>query len=483
MKKRFFAVVFLLMIAATAVVSAKIDDLVITHIGTEKVPQGGTAEFTVYVYNSGSDKMLLNINRDPFVTLPSSWFEQVMFEPNMLEIAGGESKEVKVSIKFKRTTPTDESYKTFLSFSILGDPSKSVEHNFIIRVVPPEELLDISLDAQETVQPGKDYTFILQLKNNLNVLLSEVEVLVSSELFEDKRAMKLLPLQERSEEFRFKIPSEAKPSSNSLNVRVYYDKQLVAKQTTTFFVSTISDISEETESGKTFMKWWKKVVKHNKGNAAVEESISMPLTRFQRLFASYSIPPSSIDNEARWDFTLNPNSSYEVILTVSYRPLFWAIVVVLSFAVVTTYMLTRSVSVKKGLLKLKTTHEGFTHLKIMLHIKNHTAHSLKDVVLIDILPYYLHPTMHFETLRPEKIQRGERGIRLLWEIPEITKHEERIITYSIETKLGVIGNFKLQPALIRYKTKAGKIASARSNIVEFSSGKHDIKPTKEHKGL
>jgi len=216
----------------------------------------------------------------------------------------------------------------------LGKPEMSVDHSFIIRVVAPESIINAEVSAPEKVQPGGTYEVRALLENNLNILLSEIEVYAASELFEETRGLKILPLQKREEVFSFNIPSSAVPAQYSLNLRIYYDKQLVKKITKNFAVSTISDVSLKTESGKGFLMWWAKATKSNMGNTAVEETIDFPLTRMQKMFASYSIEPSYIDSEgAHWSFSINPRGEYSAAVYVSYRPLFIVVLVIVSFAV------------------------------------------------------------------------------------------------------------------------------------------------------
>ncbi|HII15440.1 MAG TPA: hypothetical protein HA362_03935 [Nanoarchaeota archaeon] len=461
--------------------SAKFEDLEITGNGLEKAAAGSVVNIILAVDNKGSENLNVGVNRDPFATLESSWFEYIMFSPSTFKIEGGEKQVLNVSIKLKRTVPTDSNYKTPLTFYQLDAAKNTKDYDIVIRAVSPEEILKAEIEADSTIMPGKKYSARVKLKNNLNAVLPESEIFVSSELFEERRSIIMLPWQEREEEFSFQMPDSARPGGYTLNARVYYDKQLVKKAETGFTVSTISDVGGEEQVKKGFL--WKRisVTRTSTGNTPTESSYQTRVTGFERLFARYSPEPSEFSGEmAKWRFSMNPGSEYTISVTVNYRPLLWAAIVIIAFTVFVVVVFKRGVTLKKEIMSHRTTHEGFTDIKVRIHIKNHDKTPLHDAVLMEVLPHHMHPKMEFGTLQPEAIEKGERGIRIRWNLEHVRGHEERIITYILSTKIGIIGDIELQPSLLRFKNKSGKIISVSSNKVRFSSGKSDIAPPKEH---
>ncbi len=451
--------------------SANINDLKITHSGIDKVAPGTEASLELTLQNDGHEKLVLDLSKDPFVNLPDSIFEYITLDPNRVELLPGKSETVNVNFKIKRTVRTDESYSTFIKATVLGDISKNIKHNLIIRVEPPEDVVTMNIKPMLRVKPGSHYEIELNLTNNLNVLLSEIELFIASDFFEDAKTLKILPLSTRSELFKFKVPESVKPGKYGLSVRLYFDKQLADKQTFNFDVSTISNVDFQTETGKSFLKRWLIVRKSNLGNVEAEESYSMQLSWFQKVFASFNPEPTLIDDYgAHWQFVVQPNTEYTIKVTINYQPFFWVLIILFVFGMFSYYILTRGVIVKKEILKLKSTKEGASELRVMIHIKNNSRKTLKHVNLIEILPHHIHPKTHFDTLKPNKVQKGAPGIRLLWEIPEIVKSEERIITYSVETKVGVLGKVTLPPAMLRFKTSGNKVGSIKSNEISFISG-------------
>lgn len=474
--KTILAIIAMMALLAT-VASARFDDLVITGPGVEKAAAGATVKVILTIDNKGSENLILGVSRDPFVTLESSWFESIMFSPNTFSLEGLETRQMEFDIKLKKTVPTDANYKTAITFYQLDKPENKKEVEVIIRAMSPESILTADIEPDDTVMPGKKYKVRVNLENNLNAVLSDAEIAVSSELFEERRGLILTPFQEREETFEFQIPDTTRSGTYTVSVRVYYDKNLVSKKDADFQVSTISDVEGGEEVESSFL--WKRITvsREGSGNTPTETSYRKTLTSIEKLFASYNPEPTSeAGNTLTWQLTVTPGTKQKISITVNYRPLFWAVLAIIAFTVFALVVFKRGVSLKKEIISHHTTHDGFTEIKIRIHIKNHEKKYLHDAVLMEVLPHHMHPKMEFGTLHPEAVEKGEKGIRIRWNLEKLGGHEERIITYTVLTKIGIIGDIEMQPSLLRYKSKEGKIISVKSNKVTFSSGHKDIAP-------
>ncbi|MDI6738203.1 MAG: hypothetical protein QME12_06865 [Nanoarchaeota archaeon] len=464
--------------------SARFEDVEITGPGIEQAAAGSTIKVVLTINNKGSENIIFGVSRDPFVTLESSWFESIMFSPNTFTIEGTESRELEVSVKFKKTVPTDNTYQTAITFYQLDKPELKKDFNLMIRAVSPENILKAAIDADEMVMPGKMYKAKVTLENNLNAVLPESEIVVASELFEERRALILTPWQERAVDFEFLIPDTTRPGTYTASIRVYYDKQLVSRKEVTFTVSTVSDVGGEEQVEKGFL--WKRisVTRQGSGNTPTETTYRKTLTSAERLFASYNPEPSEISGDSlKWLLTVSPGTTQKITITINYRPVFWAMLAIIAFTVFALVVFKRGVSLKKEIISHKTTHDGFTEIKVRLHIKNHGKKYLHDAVLMEVLPHHLHPKKEFATLHPEAVEQGEKGIRIKWNLEKLGGNEERIITYTVLTKMGIIGSIEMQPTLLRYKSKEGKVISIKSNKVTFMSGHADIAPKHKHEHL
>lgn len=466
MKFKLF-VVLLMIVLMAGVASAGLD---IEHKGPTYLEAGGVAEFTVSIYNEDSNQRVLNLQSDPYASLESSRFEYVIVSPTQIELKGHEKKDVKVMVKLKKDIPYDENYATFVKVESLSEPKVEADHYIVVRVVSPSDILGISASVPGKVAPGAELAVDLILTNKLNTQLPNVKVYVSSDMFEEERPLEFFSQQERKENFKFSLPALTEAGDYNLNIRVYSGDKLVRKNTFVFTVMENVDVKEKVESTSGFLVSQTTMVKSNYGNAPVRESFSLELSCMQRLFASYNVAPTSADgNKVSWTFTINPDRQFTVSAKINYRPLFFAVLVILAFGGVVTFLLTRKVSVRKEILTVKGTADGMSELKVLLHVKNNTRNTIKHLKLMDFLPSIIHPLTKFATLKPTKMQKGDKGIRLIWEVPELVKGEERIISYEVKSKLGIVGKLMLPHAVLKYKTASRKAMLVRSNNVSFHS--------------
>jgi hypothetical protein len=462
------AVIFLVMlILAIGLVSAA--DLEIKHTGPSYVQAGAEANFTVIVKNLGYREETLNIRQDPLSSLPSSRFDYILLETTKLVLGSNEEKSFNVRIKLKKTIPTDENYGTHILFTSPFDENLRLQHGFILRVVPPEDILDLSVSIPDRVGPGKDLEFEIVMENNLNTQLNDVRVIVSSELFNDEKDIRLFALQERNEKYVFQIETFAEPKDYELNIRVIYNSEIIDRATAKFSVLKNADVKEIKHETTGFLTKTYSVVKTNYGNSAVEESYKLDLSRFQKWFVSYSEDPYEVNEEVVWRFVIDPDSSHKVSATVSYRPLALALLVIIVFGFLAYFWMTKNLTIKKQILKVSENKDGISELKILLHIKNKTARTLRHLAVVETLPKIIEPTNNFGTLSPEKVQKGDKGVRMMWVVPELVRGEERIISYKVKSKINIVGAFLLPTAKVRYK-RAGKLVTVESNQVRFVVG-------------
>jgi hypothetical protein len=173
-------------------------------------------------------------------------------------------------------------------------------------------------------------------------------------------------------------------------------------------------------------------------------------------------------------FNIEPNEKHKIVVKVSFIPLAILIVILAILASSLYVWSTRKLLIKKEILKVDETKDGITELKILLHIKNKSRSTLRHLAVVEHLPKVIEPMKDFGTLKPEKVQKGSKGVRIMWLLPELVKGEERIISYKVRSKINIVGSFVLSPAQIRYRALRGKKIIVESNAVKFTVGKTPI---------
>lgn len=434
---------------------------------------GELGHYTLLLENLGAQELKLQIQAEPYVGLPSNDFDYVFVEPNYVELQGHEQVEVEVNLKLKEDVVRQKRYKTYVTAESLNlEEPVSALYNLEVFAMPPQDAIDVSLlDSTERVGPGGEFSVSLELVNKLPQDLSNVDVYVSSDLFEDKQTIELFQEQEKEASFSFTIPQTAAPGEYSFNARVYFDEELSGSVGGSFVVDEDLSVSEYNELVTGFLYEMRTVTITNNGNTAISDSYEQSPSFFESLFSSYSLEADyTEEGNPSWAYTLAPEEKFMLQSTEDYRPLVVAIVVVLLLGFMAYYLFTKRVTVKKETFKLKYSTDGISEFKVLLHLKNNTNKAIKDISIVDVLPKLIQPKTNFGTLHPSGIERGDKGIRIMWKIPELVSGEERIISYEVDAQFKVIGDISLPNTTVKYKTGSNRVVHIRSNKAHVVSG-------------
>ncbi|MBI4448311.1 hypothetical protein HY643_04990 [Candidatus Woesearchaeota archaeon] len=467
--KKFFVFLISLVLLAVSVSAA---DLQISHeeiVGA--VQAGGIATFRLTITNLGINSDTFQIVPSPLALDPSSEFEYIISSPSQVFVPGKGSATVNVSVKTKEKIAHGRYYETEIIVRSVNDANRQQNYPLSIHILAPDEIVRLTPLVTGRVKPGEDFTIGVKLDNMVNQPLHGINFYVSSDIFEEKRVLEFLPFQERTETLTFHIPSSTKSQDYKLSIRAYQGEWLNAKKEVSFKVLVSSDIKDEVEVVKGFLYTKTVITKTNVGNSITEDRYSTKVQFIKKLFTSFTVDPAQKNGELySWVFSINPEAKQVLVIKTDYRPVFWAIIVILLSALTAYYWISRSVVVKKQVFKLKQTQDGLIELKILLHIINRSSNTIRNVTLTELLPAMIHPTAKFGTLKPNKMQQGVMGMRLMWEMPELVKGEERVFSYEVTSKMGIVGKFMLPAALLRYKTARNRTVNIKSNRLTLLPG-------------
>lgn len=211
------------------------------------------------------------------------------------------------------------------------------------------------------------------------------------------------------------------------------------------------------------------ITKINIGN--VVESVQVNLKRgiISRLFTTFNIEPTiterkTLSVEYTWiKEKLNPTETYVIKAKTNYIfPLLIIIVAVLALFGFKRFSETK-LEAKKSVTHVKTKGGEFA-LKVTLSVR--AKKDVENVSLIDRVPAIVKIYKKFGMIKPDKIDTANR--RIHWNIGDLNAGEERIFTYIIYSKVGVVGKFSLPEALAIFE-RDGKIHEVESNHVFFMS--------------
>ncbi len=465
----FLPVLFLVLINLAY---ADMPDISISEISKmSSILRGENGNYILEITNEGANAQKLQVVADPYAGLGSSYFKYIFIEPNYIELNAHESAVVNITIKLKDIVDPGQIYQSFITVKSITDTSLSEQYPLEIYMIKPEDFARVVLSLPETVVPGSEMKISISIKNNLNRALSNVQLYLTSELFEEKRDIQLFALQEQTEEFAYQTTQLTKPDEYPVNFRIYYKGEMVQAISDSFSILTTSDVQEQKEEIKGILVSTIKVTRTNRGNVAVTDAYAIGLSGFARMFTEFEPEPLLIDSAGNpvWKFTLNPEASYVIMAKTDYRPVFVVVILVILFAGFMVFWFTRGLSIRKKVFRIKQTPEGISEIKVLLHLKNLSRSPVTELMVIDTLPGIMHPSPKFGTLKPDEVHEGAHGIRMIWKIPELVKGEERILSYTVETRFKFTGEMPLGPAQLRFKTKQGKVTGIRSNRVVVRS--------------
>jgi len=356
----------------------------------------------------------------------------------------------------------ERGYYTF-TYNLKKIGGANYEDRMSVRILDLKDLID--LESSADFDSGQ---IVIALINKENIELKGVSVRFSSFLFDTQGKVDLTPEQDSiiSIDVDKTELSRTKPGSyvvsaefNTLNGKKEIDG--------TIFIGEKKGISTQEDSSG-FLIHTNSITKIDVGNVEEVVSIQMKKDVFSRLFTSFNIEPTSVDRsgisvEYSWSDKLMPGEVLNVKARTSYIIPFlivvFAVFVVLGFR---RYSETK-IDVKKSVHHVRTKGGEFA-LRVNISVNAKTR--IENVSIIDRVPAMVKIYNKFGTIKPDKIDAKTR--RLHWNIGDLNAGEERVFSYVVYSKIGIVGRFALPEAMVLYE-KDGEVSETSSNVVYFLS--------------
>ncbi len=342
---------------------------------------------------------------------------------------------------------------------------EKINEKFLINLMNLEDVLEISSDS---IDPASgEVSFYVQ--NKESVSLKNLSAKFSSILFETEKIFDLGP-NEKLEIFVDVDKGKLEKTKAGVYIieSVFQTEKGAKKIEGNLYLGEKKGITS-TEDKSGILIQTETITKVNVGN--VLESVHVKLERniFSRLFTSFNIEPIIIEREGLTiEYTwvkerLNPTEAYIVKAKTNYvLPFLVIVLAVLALLGFKRFSETK-LEVKKSVSHVKTKNDEFA-LRVTLSLK--AKKSIENVTLIDKVPAIVKIYKKFGMVKPDKIDAESR--RIHWHVGDLNAGEERIFTYIVYSKVGVVGKFSLPEALAVFE-KDEKIHEVDSNKVFFMS--------------
>jgi len=358
----------------------------------------------------------------------------------------------------------DAGYYSF-TYTLNHRDVEKIEKKFTIEILDLEDVITVS---SESIDPatGK-VSFYVQNTENTN--LKNLSATFSSILFETEKTFDLGP----KEKLEFSVDvDEDKLKKTKAGVYViesiFQTKNGEKRIDGNLYLGEKKGITS-TEDKSGFLIKTETMTKVNVGNVVESVQIKLKKGIIARLFTTFNIEPTTTDRktlsvEYTWiKEKLNPTEAYVVKARTNYvLPFLIIIVAGLALFGFKRFSETK-LETKKSVTHVRTKNGEFA-LKVTLSIK--AKKDIENVSLIDRVPAIVKIYKKFGMVKPDKIDTQNR--RIHWNIGDLNSGEERVFTYIVYSKVGVVGKFSLPEALTVFEYE-GKIHEIESNKVFFMS--------------
>ncbi|MBD3309686.1 hypothetical protein GF351_00550 [Candidatus Woesearchaeota archaeon] len=485
MIKRFFPILLVFLILLSSVAFAESDfSLELTAV-KNKIKRGEVAVFNLTVHNPNTRTMFYKI------LLPSDPRWNIQTEPLSDRLSGLEVEGLSQASTILKINPSSTlrgRHALSIEVEAKSEPGNIRQQTILIDIVseyPPSQYLPalrIDVDMPEEIDPREDNFITVKLTNQNLVTLPDVRIEVKSDLINVVETTSVGPKDSefgrKKKVIPIRLPETQEPRADLLSVDVFVTQDSKTYQfevqPISYEVIGYSEITTEEEIDKLPLRTVHTITYTNVGNVHKEQIMRMQTNWFRRLFTFTDPNADTIKDDGiryiAWQVSLDPMESTVVVASVNYIPLVAGIIIII-IGVLAYFYYRSPVVIKKASTKIETKEGGISDIKMVIHIKNRSPVNVHSLTVIDVVPKMAELVHQFQmgVLHPSKILKHEhKGTVIKWDIDQLDKFEERILSYRIKSKLAVVGQFTLNPTVARFTVK-GKKRKTRSNELTIIS--------------
>jgi len=367
-------------------------------------------------------------------------------------ISEGETKSIVLKIYPEGISP-----QYSFEYKIKGEKMGIQEEGLIMNAVSLKDVFSIKT---EEINPDSE-NITIYFENKGGHSFDSLDLSLSSIFFDENYVLSIAPFEKKNiliELDKEKI-KEIIAGSYILNSKIKVDGISAVPDADTIMFNEKNGI-ETTTSSEGFLTARYEIEKTNKGNVPTEVTItiskntlSIPFTLFNVDYNKREINKFATTYSFKKE--INPTESLKVIS----RTHWWILILIIIAIVAITIQVYNSqkLQLRKRVSFVKTKGGEFA-LKVTLILK--ARGFVENIRLIDRIPYMVKLFERYGAVQPDKIDEANR--RLEWNVQGLRRGEERIFTYIIYSKIGVVGKFELPEAEVMYECE-GKPKETTSN--------------------
>jgi len=471
MMKKLSIVAFILCVLALSLVVSV--NAAVPQLKYDAVNDTVSAEDNTAIYKIGLTNTAANDDRYQFYTISSFWD----ISPTIVSVPAGSTTVFDLGVSL-----TDREGKlvgpqlvpiTIKSLNSQDTISENLyvyikSNNSVAMSYNPNVAMTVNMNDQ--IDPRDPISVEITMTNHNLLDISDLKIDVESKLFSKEVQTTLGPLETKTNQILLDLNNLQEPGTYDVNIRLIAENQTITQMQKQIKVIGYSQVSVEQTNIKRLFAYTEDIKLHNDGNYETIKQVKVQKNFFAGMFTKASVKSDKLREDGvtymSWNIPLQPQESYELSVTTNYNSI--AIVVVLIIAGIIIYYIFRSpVLLYKRAKIMVSTDDGITEIRVKLHLKNRSGKEIRNVKVIDRHPKIvsLVEDNSIGSMKPTKLLSADKVHSLLmWNLEALEPYEERLLSYTIRSKLNIVGNMHLHSAKVRFLTSTGERTTSSNDV-------------------
>ena len=368
-----------------------------------------------------------------------------------------ETKTVRVTANPQQAIRESRGYSPF-EYLIRNSKGEIQKERLIMNILSLKDAFTIT---SRDIDPLSQST-VVGVKNAITREFENVELKMDSPFFNYETTLSLKPLEEKSLDITLDPAKLKTLTAGKYIITAQINSNGKAAQKEIIFNYLEQENIESSSQNTGLLIKKTEIIRKNSGNVNKNVVISIQKNLFTYLFTTVNIAPtkseiSGIYKNYIWEKQLAPNEQlYIQVKTNWLYPIL--IVIFLAVLVLLIYrFLQTDITVKKKVYYVKTKGGEFA---LGVHVNVRARRFVERIKIVDRIPPLVMLYDKFGAISPDRIDLVNK--RLEWNVEALNPGEERVFSYIIYSKIGVVGKFELPPTRAVYE-REGEMKEASSN--------------------
>ncbi len=425
---------------------------VFTPVDNEILPNE-TASFDLAISNFDP-----TIKRFQVYSIDPNWVVDV--EPRGVAVDSGTSGNFVVSLRPKTNVPFGSqgisvNVKDLDSGDLVKKTLFVAVKNSVGTTGRYQPSVNFVIGLPQVIDPREPTGFDVNLRNRNALDIKDMTMTISSPHYDYETTIDVESLGEHSEFLTMQLEDTTQPGTYVLSGTLKYRDLIVTKVERQYTIGEFATIEQTKDEQALFLKNTQTIRLTNDGNVAKNVTVTLPANIIQRVVSSQEPDANHENGQYVWQVSVAPGEETQVSLTKNYRYIIGLLIIGI-IGLLLYYRLRSPIVALKEAVGIEA--EGMSKLKYRLFIKNRSNKVIQGVEVYDKIAKIadLKETHVLGTLKPTKTTKTKSGTLLHWNIDILEPYEERILSYTAECKLQIVGRMRTPQSKVKFETGRGQ---------------------------